>query len=421
MGLETTTTISGMNPDWPLGTDPRSEGDNHIRILKSVLQARFDDSVNGFLQLKNRWVVALYNGTTRRADIVAGTAATGQVQLASRNNAGTTDATVDFQPGSFNSRSDGLHELAVTNLAGSVYRWRMQWDNATGIVTHFAYAPSGALGGNVLFDGVSWSTTNRVIQYNSSKAANEISHYNWYAPDAGIRFYVGPTGNYVIQRVNAAVNNFIDYASVAPNGFDPTWTFPFDVWSQRGAYLTNTVSKGFMAAAAGGYGVFAGTAVDGWGTGAGPLNNVEIASWWGVGFKAYDGGVRYSINTRNGETMQMGQATIGSCIHYTDGNILFAAGMLSVGDHLHMALTNRSSWNNQTAMNTTGYPIGTTLMMYTNGVQVARNSLTNPCFSNNDNIYYRLQGQPNAGTRLDGNWRACGHVDSNWVQVQRVP
>lgn len=39
MGLENSTTISGLNASWPLGTDPKSEGDNHIRLIKAVLQA----------------------------------------------------------------------------------------------------------------------------------------------------------------------------------------------------------------------------------------------------------------------------------------------------------------------------------------------------------------------------------------------
>jgi hypothetical protein len=44
MGLEVSTTISGLNKLWPLGSDPKSQGDDHLRMLKSVLQARIDDS-----------------------------------------------------------------------------------------------------------------------------------------------------------------------------------------------------------------------------------------------------------------------------------------------------------------------------------------------------------------------------------------
>lgn len=39
MGLETATKISELNTSWPLSTDPKSQGDNHIRTIKAVLAA----------------------------------------------------------------------------------------------------------------------------------------------------------------------------------------------------------------------------------------------------------------------------------------------------------------------------------------------------------------------------------------------
>ena len=41
MGLETVTYISDLNPLWPLGSDPKSNGDNHVRNLKSSLLNTF--------------------------------------------------------------------------------------------------------------------------------------------------------------------------------------------------------------------------------------------------------------------------------------------------------------------------------------------------------------------------------------------
>lgn len=38
MGVESATKISQLNPAWPLGSDPKSEGDNHLRLIKDVLQ-----------------------------------------------------------------------------------------------------------------------------------------------------------------------------------------------------------------------------------------------------------------------------------------------------------------------------------------------------------------------------------------------
>jgi hypothetical protein len=38
MGLETGNTIADLNSSWPLGSDPTSQGDDHIRLIKRVLQ-----------------------------------------------------------------------------------------------------------------------------------------------------------------------------------------------------------------------------------------------------------------------------------------------------------------------------------------------------------------------------------------------
>jgi len=38
MGLETATTIAELNALWPLGSDPKSQGDDHLRLIKSVMQ-----------------------------------------------------------------------------------------------------------------------------------------------------------------------------------------------------------------------------------------------------------------------------------------------------------------------------------------------------------------------------------------------
>ena len=51
MGLETTQTISGLISDWPEVIDPTSQGDDHIKLLKSMLKAQFPGQANqGFAQ-----------------------------------------------------------------------------------------------------------------------------------------------------------------------------------------------------------------------------------------------------------------------------------------------------------------------------------------------------------------------------------
>jgi len=44
MGLETSTYVSDLVATNPLGSDPKSQGDNHLRLLKSVLQTTFPNA-----------------------------------------------------------------------------------------------------------------------------------------------------------------------------------------------------------------------------------------------------------------------------------------------------------------------------------------------------------------------------------------
>ena len=41
MGLETATYITGLTPSWPPSSDFKSQGDDHLRLIKSVLQSTF--------------------------------------------------------------------------------------------------------------------------------------------------------------------------------------------------------------------------------------------------------------------------------------------------------------------------------------------------------------------------------------------
>lgn len=43
MGLEAVTKISDLNPLWPLGTDERSQGDDHLRAIKTALRSLLTD------------------------------------------------------------------------------------------------------------------------------------------------------------------------------------------------------------------------------------------------------------------------------------------------------------------------------------------------------------------------------------------
>ena len=43
MGLESVTRISDLNAAWPLGTDERAEGDNHLRAIKTAVRSLLTD------------------------------------------------------------------------------------------------------------------------------------------------------------------------------------------------------------------------------------------------------------------------------------------------------------------------------------------------------------------------------------------
>lgn len=48
MGLETATFISGLTASWPLAGDQKSVGDDHIRLIKTTLQATFPGASKAF-------------------------------------------------------------------------------------------------------------------------------------------------------------------------------------------------------------------------------------------------------------------------------------------------------------------------------------------------------------------------------------
>lgn len=48
MGLETATFISGLTETWPIATDTKSQGDDHLRLLKAVLKATFPNADKAF-------------------------------------------------------------------------------------------------------------------------------------------------------------------------------------------------------------------------------------------------------------------------------------------------------------------------------------------------------------------------------------
>ena len=70
MGLETGDLFSSLNEAWPLAGDQRSEGDDHIRLLKHVLRYTFSDTVST-LTITNKTAVKINAATAITASGVA--------------------------------------------------------------------------------------------------------------------------------------------------------------------------------------------------------------------------------------------------------------------------------------------------------------------------------------------------------------
>lgn len=69
--------------------------------------------------------------------------------------------------------------------------------------------------------------------------------------------------------------------------------------------------------------------------------------------------------------------------------------------------------------NETDFPIGHTIVVYTNGATLARNTIVNAGIGGGDTNFYRIMGSGQATTALSGTYRARGHINSDYVVAQR--
>ena len=72
MGLETATYIDGLNPAWPLGTDDKGQGDNHLRLVKSAIKATFPN-VTGAITASHTELNSVTNRVSKSGDTYTGT------------------------------------------------------------------------------------------------------------------------------------------------------------------------------------------------------------------------------------------------------------------------------------------------------------------------------------------------------------
>ena len=56
MGLESADDFTELNPAWPLGSDPKSQGDDHLRLIKGAMQGSNAEQVDMDVEADNRWI-----------------------------------------------------------------------------------------------------------------------------------------------------------------------------------------------------------------------------------------------------------------------------------------------------------------------------------------------------------------------------
>lgn len=161
MGLETASFISGLTPSWPTATDPKSQGDDHLRLIKAVLQASFPNASKAFYfptaeAISGTQVLdATDMNNTQYVDTSAGNVAISLPSLA----AGDKGWTIDVVKTTSDTNAAIVSPAAGTILTqvGSVATVRVgvlcepatfQWNGSA----WYCYKPGAAIGSTYEFD-----------------------------------------------------------------------------------------------------------------------------------------------------------------------------------------------------------------------------------------------------------------------------
>ena len=148
MGLETGTEIQDLNPNWPLGTDDVSQGDDHIRLVKSCIQGSFPGTTAPWTAAGQDLVMR--DGQFRTVTITDEILSNAQVAIAATTVNGVTGAITgpNFGFSAVQRISSGVYEMQLTETA-----WATVQDLQFGLMAH------GGLGGFYVW-AVTEATTN---------------------------------------------------------------------------------------------------------------------------------------------------------------------------------------------------------------------------------------------------------------------
>lgn len=159
MSLEAATNISQLNPSNPVGNDQESQGDDHIRMIKAVLQAAFPNATSAFyfpqivLKSADFSITSIQQNATFLVDCTAAVV-TATLPTLAPANAGwecffiKTDATVNtmfIQPPAGTIQSGEYSGLAKTRRCIPGRRTRVLWTGTAFLAERVVNSPVGAI------------------------------------------------------------------------------------------------------------------------------------------------------------------------------------------------------------------------------------------------------------------------------------
>lgn len=104
MPLESTIVgVQSLNPAWPTGTDPKSQGDDHIRTVKSAIQQSFPNMTAAWTTSSKIKSAGLDASNAKVENVAAATVATDAVNKSVTDALNTRLTTLEGQQGRFQS------------------------------------------------------------------------------------------------------------------------------------------------------------------------------------------------------------------------------------------------------------------------------------------------------------------------------
>ena len=196
MALETGTYISDLVATNPTSTDPKSEGDNHLRLIKSFVKATFPNVTGAVTKTHTQ----LNNTLDKTGDTMTGplAQAAGTAALPSYTFSGDTNTGI-YSPGA---------DILAWSTAGSE---RLRIDTSGNVLV----TGSGGLGYGVGSGGTVTQATNKSTAVTLNKPVGTITTHNENSP-AGSSFAFFLVNNLIqstdLVCVSVADGNALNYA-----------------------------------------------------------------------------------------------------------------------------------------------------------------------------------------------------------------